>query len=97
AQHQGEFMRDGQPVPAGHGWDWWRKGFAIFMAQPWMWMLVTVGLIGLFLVAGAIVGLVAFGTMRGGSPAAFFAVAGLFGLAMSIVYPVLEAGLMRAA
>jgi hypothetical protein len=62
-----------------------------------MWMLVTLVLIGLFLVGGAIVGVVAFGTMRGGSPAAFFAVAGLFGLTMSIVYPVLEGGLMLGA
>ena len=96
-QDRGEFVRDGQSVPTGHGWDWWRKGFAIFLANPWIWMLVVLVLAGLFLVAGVIVGLLAFGMMRGGSPAAFFAVAGLFGLAVSIVYPVLEGGLMLGA
>jgi hypothetical protein len=95
-QDRGEFISDGQSVPAGRGWEWWRRGFAIFLASPWMWMLVIVVLGGIFLVGAAIVGGVAVGMMRS-SPTAFFAVAGLFGLAMSIVYPVLTGGLMLGA
>lgn len=95
-QDRGEFIGDGQPVPAGRGWDWWRKGFAIFRASPWMWMLVVLVLGGVFLVAVAIVGALALAMMRG-SPVAFFAIAGLFGLAVSIVYPVLSGGLMLGA
>jgi hypothetical protein len=95
-QDRGEFISDGQSVPAGRGWEWWRRGFAIFLASPWMWMLVIVVLGGIFLVGAAIVGGVAVGMMRS-SPMAFFAVAGLFGLAMSIVYPVLTGGLMLGA
>ena len=95
-EDRGEFIRDGQTVPAGRGWEWWRQGFRVFMASPWMWMLVILVLGGLFLVAAAIVGVLAMGMMRG-SPMAFFAVAGLFGLAMSIVYPVLTGGLMLGA
>ena len=95
-QDRGQFISDGQSVPAGRGWEWWRRGFAIFLASPWMWMLVIVVLGGIFLVGAAIVGGVAVGMMRS-SPTAFFAVAGLFGLAMSIVYPVLTGGLMLGA
>jgi hypothetical protein len=95
-QDRGELISDGQSVPAGRGWQWWRRGFAIFLASPWMWMLVIVVLGGIFLVGAAIVGGVAVGMMRS-SPTAFFAVAGLFGLAMSIVYPVLTGGLMLGA
>ena len=95
-QDRGEFISDGQSVPAGRGWEWWRRGFAIFLASPWMWILVIVVLGGIFLVGAAIVGGVAVGMMRS-SPMAFFAVAGLFGLAMSIVYPVLTGGLMLGA
>jgi hypothetical protein len=95
-QDRGELISNGQSVPAGRGWDWWRRGFAIFLASPWMWMLVIVVLGGIFLLGAAIVGAVAVGMMRG-SPTAFIAVAGLFGLAMSIVYPVLTGGLMLGA
>jgi len=95
-QDRGEFIGEGQSVPTGRGWEWWRRGFAIFLASPWMWMLVIVVLGGIFLIGAAIVGAVAVGMMRG-SPAAFIAVAGLFGLAMSIVYPVLTGGLMLGA
>src|SRR6185295_7429131 len=38
-QDRGEFISDGQSVPAGRGWEWWRRGFAMFLASPWMWML----------------------------------------------------------
>ena len=96
AQDRGEFIRDGQAVPAGHGWDWWRKGFAFFRASPWMWLLVVVVLIGLFFVAGGIVAAIGVSMMKS-TPAGFIAVAGLFGLAISIAYPIFLGGLMLGA
>ena len=54
-QDRGELIRDGQSVPAGRGWEWWRRGLALFLASPWMWMLVVLVLGGLFVVAAAIV------------------------------------------
>ncbi len=96
AQDRGEFVRDGQPVPAGHGWEWWQRGFAIFRASPWMWLLVVLVLIGLLLVAGGIVAAIGLSTMRS-TPAGFIVIAGLFGLAISIVYPIFLGGLMLGA
>jgi uncharacterized membrane protein len=36
----GGLMAGPQPVPAGHGWLWLRDAFALFRAQPWMWLAV---------------------------------------------------------
>lgn len=95
-QERGEFVRDGQSVPTGHGWEWWRRGFAIFRTSPWMWLLVVIVLIGLFLVAGGVVFAIAISMMRS-SPAGLVVVFGLFGLALSIVYPIFSGGLMLGA
>lgn len=95
-QDRGAFIRDGQAVPAGHGWEWWRSGFAIFRASPWMWLLVLIVLIGLLFVATGIVTALALSMMRS-SPAGLIVVFGLFGLALSIVYPIFSGGLMLGA
>jgi len=95
-QDRGEFIRDGQAVPAGRGWDWWREGFAIFRASPWMWILVVVVFFGVFMVAGGIMAAIGISMMRS-SPAGMVAFFGLFGLALSIVYPIFLGGLMLGA
>ena len=94
-QTRGVFIREGQSVPAGQGWTWWRQGFAIFRASPWMWMLMVVVLMGVFLAAGAVLGAIGFSMMR--SPSVLILVSGVMGLALSIVYPIFEGGLMLAA
>ena len=95
-QARGEFIKDGQSVPTGHGWDWWQQGFAIFRASPWMWLLISVVLLGLLLVTGAIVFMIGMSTLRS-SPAGLVAVYGLFFLALTIVYPIFIGGLMLGA
>jgi hypothetical protein len=95
-QERGEFIRDGQVVPAGHGWEWWRSGFGIFRTSPWMWVLVMIVLIGLFLLAGGLVFMIAISMMRT-SPAGFMLVIGLIGLALTIVYPIFVGGIMLGA
>lgn len=94
-QERGAFIKEGQVVPAGHGWDWWRHGFAIFSARPWMWILIIVVLGGVFFAAAAL--LAALGMGLKGSPAAVVVLFGLFGIAAYIVYPIFSGGLMLAA
>jgi hypothetical protein len=97
AQDRGEFIKDGQSVPAGQGWHWWREGAAIFRASPWMWVLLVVVLIGVFAAAAAIAGVIVGASMTRGNVAAFILVFALFGLATSIVYPVFLGGMMLGA
>ena len=94
-QDRGTFIKEGQVVPAGHGWDWWRRGFAIFRASPWMWMVITVVMMGIFFAAGAVFAGLGFGMTR--SPATVFALMSLLALAFTVLYPVFEGGLMLAA
>jgi hypothetical protein len=94
-EDRGTFIKEGQVVPAGRGWDWWRRGFAIFRAAPWMWALIILVLAGVFLVVGAVAGALSVAIMR--SPAAVFLLVGLAVIAMNIVYPIFSGGLMIAA
>lgn len=94
-QDRGTFIKEGQVVPAGRGWDWWRRGFAIFRAAPWMWALIILVLGGVFLLVGAVAGALSVAIMR--SPAAVFLLVGLAIIAMNIVYPIFSGGLMLAA
>src|SRR5215470_4460991 len=94
-EDRGTFIKEGQVVPARRGWDWWREGFAIFRASPWMWVLIILVLAGVVLVAFAVVGGLAVAITR--SPMMVFALLGLSILAMYIVYPIFTGGLMLAA
>src|SRR3954470_6119323 len=49
---QGNFIRGGQVVPAGHGWDWMVGGWNLFKKQPGMWIgLVVVAMVIFFVMA----------------------------------------------
>jgi len=94
-QDRGTFIKEGQVVPAGRGWDWWRRGFAIFRVAPWMWALIVLVLGGMFLVVGVVAGALSMAILR--SPAGVFLVVGLAIIVMNIVYPIFTGGLMLAA
>ncbi len=49
-----EFVAAGQSVPAGNGWQWIAQGWALFMRQPGMWILLTIAAFALFFVFGLI-------------------------------------------
>jgi hypothetical protein len=93
-QDRGTFIKEGQVVPARRGWDWWRRGFAIFRAAPWMWALIVLVLAGVFLLVAALAGALSV-AMR--SPAAVFLLVLLAVIVMNIVYPIISGGLMLAA
>jgi len=38
---------DGWAVAAGRGMDWWRSGWQLFKASPWIWIAITVVLIAI--------------------------------------------------
>ena len=94
-QDRATFIKEGQVVPAGRGWDWWRRGFTIFRVAPWMWALIVLVLGGMFLVVGAAAGALSMAIMR--SPAGFVLMVGLAIIVMNIVYPIFTGGLMLAA
>jgi len=94
-QERGAFIKEGQVVPAGQGWDWWRHGFAIFRARPWMWVLIVLVMGGVFLAAAAIVGTLGMAITR--SPVDTVMLFGLLVIAMYIVAPIFSGGLMLAA
>jgi len=52
----GEFVAEGQSVPAGNGWSWIRDGFAMFREQPGTWILIVI----VFVVIAIVMGLIPF-------------------------------------
>jgi uncharacterized membrane protein len=46
---QGNFVAGGRSVGAGRGWRWITEGWALFKAQPWMWILIWVVLVVMLL------------------------------------------------
>jgi len=94
-QDRGTFIKDGQVVPASRGWDWWRRGFAIFRAAPWMWALIVLVLAGVFVLVVAVAGALSAAIVR--SPAGVFLLVLLAVIVMNIVYPIISGGLMLAA
>jgi uncharacterized membrane protein len=57
--HDADFIADGQPRPAGHGWTWITEGWELFKRQPGAW-------IGIVLIAFVIFILVALIPFVGG-------------------------------
>jgi uncharacterized membrane protein len=51
---EGNFIPDGQSVPAANGWSWIVAGWGLFKQQPGMWILVVVIMIALMVVLGII-------------------------------------------
>jgi uncharacterized membrane protein len=51
---EGNFVPDGQSVPAGNGWSWIVSGWGLFKQQPGMWILVVIIMIALMVVLGII-------------------------------------------
>ena len=94
-QDRGTFVKEGVVVPARRGWDWWRRGFAIFRAAPWMWALIVLVLAGVFLLVVAVAGALSAAIVR--SPAGIFLLVLLAVIVMNIVYPIISGGLMLAA
>ena len=51
---QGNFVPGGHGVSAGRGWSWITEGWALFRAQPWMWIGIWVALVLLLVVLNVI-------------------------------------------
>jgi hypothetical protein len=51
---EGNFVPEGQTVPAGNGWSWITSGWELFKQQPGMWILVIIIFLALMIVAGVI-------------------------------------------
>jgi uncharacterized membrane protein len=51
---EGNFVPEGQTVPAGNGWSWIAAGWGLFKQQPGIWILVAVILLVLMIVIAAI-------------------------------------------
>jgi hypothetical protein len=51
---EGNFIPDGQAVPAGNGWKWITDGWALFKRQPGMWILIVIALVLISLLLGLI-------------------------------------------
>lgn len=51
---EGNFVADGQAVPAGNGWSWIGAAWGMFKQQPGMWILVVVIFAALMIVLGVI-------------------------------------------
>lgn len=54
ARDEARFQPDGQSVAFGNGWQWIAQGWALFMRQPGMWILLTIASFALFFVLGLI-------------------------------------------
>ncbi len=50
----GNFVAEGQTVPAGNGWSWIGAAWGMFKQQPGMWILVVIILLALMIVLGII-------------------------------------------
>ena len=51
---EGNFVPDGQSVPAGNGWSWIGASWSLFKQQPGMWILVVIIFAVLMIILGAI-------------------------------------------
>ena len=51
---QGNFVPGGHGVAAGRGWSWIAEGWALFRAQPWIWIAIWVVLVLLLVVLNVI-------------------------------------------
>jgi len=51
---EGNFLPEGQGVPAGNGWTWITASWNLFKAQPGMWILVVIIFAALMIVLSAI-------------------------------------------
>src|SRR6266550_8592653 len=38
----GNFVAEGHPVPAGHGWTWIASGWELFKRQPGIWVAIAI-------------------------------------------------------
>jgi uncharacterized membrane protein len=50
----GNFIAEGQSLPAGRGWQWLQDGWTLFRAQPGTWIGVTIGVMLFYVVLGLI-------------------------------------------
>ena len=51
---EGNFILDGQAVPAGNGWTWITDGWALFAKQPGIWIAIVVVFLIIFVVISLI-------------------------------------------
>ena len=51
---EGNFIPDGQAVPAGNGWKWITDGWALFAKQPGIWIAIVVVFLIIFIVISLI-------------------------------------------
>ena len=54
AAAEGQFIAEGQAVPAGRGWAWWTEAWALFRRQPGTWILVIVVFVAISIAIGII-------------------------------------------
>jgi hypothetical protein len=54
AREEAQFLPEGQSVAFGNGWQWIAQGWALFMRQPGMWILLAIGAFAIFFVLGLI-------------------------------------------
>src|SRR5229473_736411 len=59
---QQNFVAEGHPVPAGHGWTWIAGGWELFKRQPGIWVVIAIIAIVIFI---AFYFMRAFGTILG--------------------------------
>ena len=45
----GNFVAEGHPVPAGHGWTWIASGWELFKRQPGIWVAIAIIAIVIFI------------------------------------------------
>ncbi len=50
----GNFVPEGQSLSAGQGWQWLQDGWALFRAQPGMWIGITIALFVFYVIVGLI-------------------------------------------
>lgn len=50
----GSFVREGQSLSAGRGWQWLQDAWTLFRAQPGTWIGITIGLMLFYIVLGLI-------------------------------------------
>ena len=50
----GNFIADGQAVPAGNGWKWITDGWALFARQPGIWIAIVVVFLLIFIIVSLI-------------------------------------------
>src|SRR3989442_14770804 len=46
---QQNFIAEGHPVPAGHGWTWIASGWELFKRQPGIWVAIAIIAVVIFI------------------------------------------------